>query len=446
MTTSAHSAQGWSRGMSEITFRSLRVEGWRQFGRVELDLHPKLTVLTGANGAGKSSLLRIFSRHFGFNRPFLATPVRDNAGGYSYMTGLFSRNVAKIWRQLVIRQPDDTIIGKIIYSNEQEQIISVPASSGVQFEINFNQLPVYGIHIDSHAPISYFQQVTQIPTNIISPENAYQNYNNEIVQRYNGHHSQYSPTYRMKEAIIAMAMFGEGNSYVQGNPEALSAYRGFVESLRKMLPESLGFIELSVRPPEVVMVTKSGEFLIDAASGGVMNLIDLTWRLYMFSLSRDYFVVTIDEPENHLHPTMQRSLMPRLIDTFPQAQFIIATHSPFMVSSVKESNVYVLRYVNTETGDFESGEQVLASASSRVFSEKLDPINKAGTASDVLRQVLGVPATVPEWVEAGLAEVVERYRQREMTRESLADLRAELAELGFDEMYPDALAALTEGQ
>ena len=53
---------------------------------------------------------------------------------------------------------------------------------------------------------------------------------------------------------------------------------------------------------------------------------------------------------------------------------------------------------------------------------------------------------MPEWVEAGLAEVVERYRQREMTRESLADLRAELAELGFDEMYPDALAALTEGQ
>lgn len=441
----ARSAQGGS-GVSELTFRSLRVEGWRQFGRVDLELHPKLTVLTGANGAGKSSLLRIFSRHFGFDRPFLATPVRESGGGYSYMTGLFTGALFNIWRKLINKTSSETNIGKLIYSNGREQPLSVPFSAGVQFAINLDQLPVPGLHIDSHSPISQFQQVNQIPTNVISPENAYQNYNNEIVSKYHGSHSQFSPTYRMKEAIIAMAMFGEGNSHVLGNPAALEAYRGFIDALRKMLPESLGFMDLAVRPPEVVMVTTSGEFLIDAASGGVMTVIDLTWRLHMFSLSRDNFVVTIDEPENHLHPTMQRSLMRRLIDTFPQAQFIIATHSPFMVSSVKDSNVYVLRYVSTETGEVESGEQVLASSTSRVFSEKLDTINKAGTASDILRQVLGVPATIPEWVEEGLAEVVARYRQRDVTRESLTELRAELAELGYDEMYPDALVALTEGR
>ena len=91
-------------------------------------------------------------------------------------------------------------------------------------------------------------------------------------------------------------------------------------------------------------------------------------------------------------------------------------------------------------------EQVLPSATSRVFSEKLDTINKAGTASDILRQVLGVPATIPEWVEEGLSEVVARYRGRDITRESLSELRAELSQLGYDEMYPDALAALTEGR
>jgi predicted ATPase len=41
-------------------FRSLRIEGWRQFDNVDIELHPRLTVLTGANGAGKTSLLRIF--------------------------------------------------------------------------------------------------------------------------------------------------------------------------------------------------------------------------------------------------------------------------------------------------------------------------------------------------------------------------------------------------
>src|SRR4051812_16912393 len=81
------------------TFRSLRVEGWRQFGQVDVELHPRLTVLTGANGAGKSTLLKLFTRHFGFDRPFLATPIRDTGGGgYSYLTGLFTGAIAKFWQ------------------------------------------------------------------------------------------------------------------------------------------------------------------------------------------------------------------------------------------------------------------------------------------------------------------------------------------------------------
>ena len=122
----------------------------------------------------------------------------------------------------------------------------------------------------------------------------------------------------MKEAIIAMAMFGEGNKHVQGNEDVLNAYLGFIKALRTMLPESLGFQDIAVRPPEVVLVTTSGEFIIDAASGGVMKLIDLTWRLHMFSRTNKEFVVTIDEPENHLHPTMQRALFRRLVKTFPK--------------------------------------------------------------------------------------------------------------------------------
>lgn len=426
-------------------FHSLSVEGWRQFGRVAIELHPRLTVLTGANGAGKSSLLRIFTRHFGFDRQFLATPVRDESGGYAYLTGLFTGILAKIWRRSSSDNTRNSIVGTIKYVNGMEGQIQVPSQSGVQYSVTIaNQQSVQGIHIDSHSPVSVFQQVGQIPTTIIDAATAFNNYNGEVLNRYQGGHTGYSPTYRMKEALIAMAMFGEGNSHVQGNLEVLSAYQGYVTALRKMLPESLGFMDISVRPPEVVLVTASGEFLIDAASGGVMTILDLTWRLHMFSLMHKEFVVTIDEPENHLHPTMQRSLMRRLLSTFPQAQFIIATHSPFMVSSVQDSNVYVLRYRSTETGELESGERIMPTETSRVTSLKLDNVNKAGTASEVLRDVLGVPATIPEWVEEGLSQVVSRYRERQITRETLSDLRIELSQLGYDELYPDALAALTE--
>ncbi|MGV1905711.1 AAA family ATPase [Agrobacterium cavarae] len=433
--------------VSDNSFRSLKVEGWRQFGRVDLDLHPRLTVITGANGAGKSSLLRLFSRHFGFDRPFLSTPTRSSSGGYTYLTGLFTGSLSKLWKSLFSNQRQQTNqVGTLIYGNGQQVALDVPEQAGVQYHVSMNaQQHVAGIHIDSHQPISVFQQVGQIPTTFITTFAAYQSYNNELLSRYQGGHTGYSPTYRMKEALIAMAMFGEGNSQVEGNPEILSAYRGFVEALRKVLPDTLGFIDISVRPPEVVLMTRSGEFLIDAASGGVMTLIDLTWRLHMFSLNNDSFVVTMDEPENHLHPTMQRTLMRRLLRAFPNAQFIIATHSPFMVSSVQDSNVYVLRYVNQESGKIED-EQVMPSHTSRVISERLDTVNKAGNASEILRDVLGVSATIPEWVEEGLDQVVSRYRNTEISVETLKSLRAELSSLGYGELYPTALAAITEGK
>ena len=430
-----------------MKFTSLRIEGWRQFGHVDIVLHPRLTVLTGANGAGKSSILKIFQQHFGINQPFLATPILQSGGGYYYLTGLFSGTIAKAWQKLWTKRSDMSNVGAIGYDNGVESELQIPAQSPVQYNINITeQQSVPGIHIDSHTPVARFQQVGHIPTTIITAETAYKSYNSEVIQHYEGGHTGYSPTYRMKEAIIAMAMFGEGNTRVQANQEVLKAYLDFVKALRTMLPESLGFLDILIRPPEVVLKTTSGEFILDAASGGILTIIDLTWRLHMFSRVNGEFVVTIDEPENHLHPTMQRTLMRRLLKTFPRTQFIIATHSPFMVSSVSDSNVYVLRYVNTETEAVQSGEQISASESTRVVSQKLDTVNKAGNASEILREVLGVKATIPEWVEEDIANIVARYRERQITSESLMELRDELSGLGYEVLYPEALAALTEGQ
>ena len=36
-------------------FKALKVEGWRQFGSVNLEFHPRATIITGANGAGKNN-------------------------------------------------------------------------------------------------------------------------------------------------------------------------------------------------------------------------------------------------------------------------------------------------------------------------------------------------------------------------------------------------------
>lgn len=48
-------------------------------------------------------------------------------------------------------------------------------------------------------------------------------------------------------------------------------------------------------------------------------------------------VVLIDEIETHLHVDLQKQVLPFLIDFFPKIQFIVTTHSPFVLSSVSNA-------------------------------------------------------------------------------------------------------------
>ena len=53
-------------------------------------------------------------------------------------------------------------------------------------------------------------------------------------------------------------------------------------------------------------------------------------------------IVLIDELETHLHIDLQKKVLPFLMAFFPKIQFIVTTHSPFVLSSVKNAIVYDL--------------------------------------------------------------------------------------------------------
>ena len=414
-------------------FAYLEIAGWRQFDAINITLHPRLTILTGANGCGKTTLLNLFSRHFGFNPQLLATPKIDSSGIITFAKDLF-RSVRGLFSNLSQPSPSNEI-GTLVYSSGERTPILVPDGNSVQFQLILqNQQVVAGVNIASHRPVSNYQPVANIPVNAMLPNTAYSSYFSETVNRVQGGHTGFSPIYRMKEALISMATFGPGNVRIQRNAQADDALSGFEEVLRKVLPKTLGFQNFVIRQSDVVLATESGEFLLDAASGGVISLIDVCWQIFLFSLNNPVFAVTIDEPENHLHPSMQRSLMNDLLQAFPQAQFIVATHSPFIVSAAKDSTVYALRYFIDETRPLIERR--------RIFSEQLDLVEKAGTAGEVLREVLGVPVTAPEWVETTLNEIVRRYSEGPMDNERLAVLKLELKDNGLADYLPDALARL----
>lgn len=408
-------------------FKRLTLQGWRQFRTVDITFHPQLTVLTGANGAGKTTLLNLISRHFGWGSSFISTPLRRReSAGNSYSADFWAFGDFALGTA-----PDPSIlkIGSIEYS-EGEASISIPQGTvGWNYELQVNgQRRVEGLHIPSHRATYSYQQVQNIPTVPRRRNEVFNQYLNLIRTRFGGGHTQWSPQYYMKETLIALATFGYGNQAVEADPESAKIFEDFQEVLRRMLPPKLGFKKLAVRIPEVVLETDSGNFSIDALSGGAAAVIDLAWQVFMYQPDGSQFVVSLDEPENHLHPELQRRVLADLISAFPSVQFVVATHSPFIVGSVPDSNVYVLDYDDTN----------------RVISTRLDTVNRAGSANEILRDVLGLEYTLPVWVENRLQSIVDKYSVRNFTDETLAELRREMNLLGLGKHTAQAITKLAE--
>lgn len=53
-------------------------------------------------------------------------------------------------------------------------------------------------------------------------------------------------------------------------------------------------------------------------------------------------IVLIDELETHLHIELQKKILPFLTEFFPRIQFIVTTHSPYVLNSVSNAKAYDL--------------------------------------------------------------------------------------------------------
>jgi len=53
-------------------------------------------------------------------------------------------------------------------------------------------------------------------------------------------------------------------------------------------------------------------------------------------------IVLIDEIETHLHIDLQKKILPFLTKVFPNIQFIVSTHSPFVINSCENAVIYDL--------------------------------------------------------------------------------------------------------
>ncbi|MDO5402107.1 MAG: hypothetical protein Q4F11_01600, partial [Eubacteriales bacterium] len=131
----------------------------------------------------------------------------------------------------------------------------------------------------------------------------------------------------------------------------------------------------------------------------------------------------------HLHPELQQTLLPNLLNAFPNVQFIVATHNPFIISSVESSAIYVLKY----------------NENNKVVSTLLEDVTTAASSNEILREILGITSTFPLWASSKIDFLIKETISKGISEDSLSAFREQMEKLGFDNVIPTALNQLFEG-
>ncbi len=86
-------------------------------------------------------------------------------------------------------------------------------------------------------------------------------------------------------------------------------------------------------------------FSFNTLSDGYSAIISIVTELLLRMEAHDVKsydlegIVIIDEIETHLHVDLQKKILPFLTDFFPKIQFIVTTHSPFVLSSLSNATI-----------------------------------------------------------------------------------------------------------
>lgn len=141
-------------------------------------------------------------------------------------------------------------------------------------------------------------------------------------------------------------------------------------------------------------------------------------------------VVLIDEIETHLHIDLQKKILPFLTAFFPRVQFIVTTHSPFVLNSIENAVICDLekRIVTTDLSGYSYDTLIESYFDSDKYSDQLktkvlryetlatakEPLSEA--ESTEVRQLQRYLDVIPKFVSDELAVKLQQIKLQQLKR------------------------------
>ena len=336
-----------------MKLKSVEIENYRAIEKLKLPLDPLLTVLHGDNGYGKTSVLSAIAvglGHEGMLGSFLDVFIYFCEGDWREGAGNPRVSLTSMDGNVFERQGTKSVVKR----KKAEEEMSANRE-------NLDKALVENSRAESKdMPIGALygtdRTVSDVPESVVSPRQFQLPRRVPRLDALKGALSARTDF----EDLFTWFYFKEDEELREQKErrdfdyqlKEVSAVR---QAISSMLPE-VSDPRTESNPPRFVVSQKSEQgqvekLSLDQLSGGYRIVLalaaDLARRMVQGNPHLDdplesEAVVLIDEVELHLHPKWQQRILDDLQRTFPNAQFIVSTHSPQVLTTVEPQRIVEL--------------------------------------------------------------------------------------------------------
>jgi len=354
-----------------MQIKYLKIRNFRNLKEYEISFDSKLTVLVANNSAGKTSILDAISIAFG---PYVGSFPLGKNKGFKSLDATILKEYSEPLYPVELR-------AEFSFENSEHSIYRKLSSKGSSTTTKDTK------ELQDYAKQNYQKLIEDNNLNNIDlPIVAYYGTGRlwknlqvtkttkESHARSYGYHDCLNPAsnYREFEKWFIDCSIAEYNEIIKkvqsgknfDSTDMMTSNTILLKNIRDIINIALEHIEYkNIRydaelTSVVIEHDKIGILSVELLSDGVKSMLAMVADIaYRCSKLNPHFsnaskstkgVVLIDEVDMHLHPSWQQNVLNDLQTIFPSIQFIVTTHSPQVLSTVKKENIRLIDSTKTE--------------------------------------------------------------------------------------------------
>lgn len=376
-------------------------------------------ILTGKNGSGKTVLLNAIAA-------FLDKIKTDHNHHFLHYYEWLETKKERVKRYPKNSEP--YLSAKAELADTQKRYDNLYGKVDIKFANGYGFIHDYQ---ESNFIIAFYQAARK--TNIIEPKNPTKP---TLSVKGNAKENLTSQLLNFLSDLKIQEALARNENEIADADKIKTWFENFERILSRFFEDKDLKLKFNYKDYSFTINTQGKSFKFTELSDGFIAILDIVADLILKmqangNLSTEFNkpgIVLIDEIETHLHLQLQKIILPMLTTLFPNIQFIVTSHSPFVLSSLSNATAYDLEHQEPISNLTEYSYQALTegyfgvstdSDYARQRYEELEILLKKENLSEAeiitAKQIFEDYKKIPEAISP---ELVGAYRQLEITYNS----------------------------